>query len=61
MSEWIRQALRSAIRREPTIAPERKLAAVRASARHGFRTGDVGQMLSEIERGYGDETPRVDT
>ena len=56
VSEWVRQALRGAIRHEPTVGPERKLAAVRASARHDFPSGEIDQMLTEIERGYVDET-----
>lgn len=51
-AEWVRQALRAARRQAPEGDPKRKLAAVRASARHEFPTGDIGQMLAEIERGY---------
>lgn len=46
--EWVRQALRAA----PEGDPKKKLAAVRAAARHEFPTADIGQMLAEIERGY---------
>lgn len=60
VSEWVRQAQRGAIRQEPTIAPERKLAAVRASARYDFPSGSIEQMLSEIERGYVDEVLAVE-
>lgn len=52
VAEWVRRALRNARRREPTRDAERKLAAVRAAATHAFPTGDVAQMLAEIERGY---------
>jgi Arc/MetJ-type ribon-helix-helix transcriptional regulator len=52
VSEWVRQALRSARRREPGRDAGKKLDAVRAAARHGFPAGDVEQMLAEIERGY---------
>ena len=51
-AEWVRQALRAARRAAPEGDPKRKLAVVRASARHGFPTADIGQMLAEIERGY---------
>jgi hypothetical protein len=34
------------------VPPERKLAVVRAAARHRFPTADVDQMLAEIEHGY---------
>ena len=52
VSEWVRQALRTMRRREPTHDSSRKLAAVRAAARHTFPVADVEQMLLEIERGY---------
>jgi hypothetical protein len=52
VAEWVREALRSARRREPSAAPERKLAAVRAAARHRFPTAEVEVMLEQIERGY---------
>lgn len=51
-AEWVRQALRAARRAEPEGDPKKKLAAVRAAARHEFPTADIGQMLAEIERGY---------
>ncbi len=52
VAEWVRQALRAARRREPASDPKRKLAAVRAAARHSFPTADIEQMLAEIETGY---------
>jgi hypothetical protein len=52
VAEWVRQALRAARRKEPTGDLDRKLAAVRAAARHAFPSGDVEQMLDEIECGY---------
>jgi hypothetical protein len=57
VSEWVRQALRSARRREPGTAAGKKLDAVRAAARHSFPTGDIEQMLAEIERGYLSDKP----
>jgi hypothetical protein len=51
-AEWVRQALRAARRAVPEGDARKKLAAVRASARHEFPTADIGQMLAEIERGY---------
>jgi hypothetical protein len=38
VAEWVRQALRAARRR--------------AAVRHQFPTGDIRQMLAEIESGY---------
>jgi hypothetical protein len=52
VSEWVRQAIRR-VRREADLGePARKLAAVRAAARHSFPTADIDQMRAEIERGY---------
>jgi hypothetical protein len=52
IAEWVRQALRAVRRQQPTGDVERKLGAVRAAARHSFPSGEVTQMLDEIERGY---------
>lgn len=52
VAEWVRQALRQARRAEPAGDPRRKLAAVREAAGHDYPTGDIAQMLAEIERGY---------
>ena len=55
VSEWVRQALRNALRREPAVSSDRKLAAVRVAARNEFPTAGIDQMLTEIERGRLDE------
>ena len=52
VAEWVRQTLRAARRKEPRVEAERKLKAIRAAARHKFPSGDIEQMLAEIERGY---------
>ena len=52
ISEWARQALRTARHREPIGSAERKLGAVRAALRHEFPTADIEAMLDEIESGY---------
>lgn len=52
MSEWVRQVLRRARSSDAGGDAERKLAAVRTAARHSFPTGDIDQVLAEIERGY---------
>ena len=49
---WVRQALRAARRAEPGADAKKKLAVVRAAARHAFPTADIDQMLAEIEQGY---------
>jgi hypothetical protein len=52
VAEWVRQALRSAGEGEPLREASKKLDVVRAAARHSYPTGDIEQMLGEIERGY---------
>lgn len=52
VAEWVRQTLRTARRREPLGATTQKLDAIRAAARHAFPSGDIHEMLAEIERGY---------
>ena len=52
VAEWVRQALRAASRREPLGDASARLASIRAAARHAFPTGDIDQVLAEIERGY---------
>lgn len=52
VSEWVRKTLRNARRESSPQEPARKLAAVRAAARHDFPTADIEHMLNEIERGY---------
>ena len=52
LAEWVRQVLRAACREVSATGPERKLAAIRAAARHSFPIGDIDQVNAEIERGY---------
>jgi hypothetical protein len=51
-AEWVRQRLREARERQarPDIAA--KLAAVQTAYRYKGPTGEIEQMLAEIERGY---------
>jgi len=58
VAEWVRMALRDARRHHAIGDPRKKLAAVRAAAQHSFPSGDVEQMLSEIETGYLGRTGR---
>jgi hypothetical protein len=37
---------------QPGYSREAKLLAVRAAVKHKFPTGDIEQMLCEIEKGY---------
>jgi len=52
VAEWVRQALRAARRGESTGDPGRKLQAIGSAAKHSFPSGDIDQMLEEIEAGY---------
>jgi len=52
VAEWVRQVLRSARREKPTLNPRRKMEALHSAVRHTFPSGDIEQMLAEIERGY---------
>jgi hypothetical protein len=52
VSEWVRLSLRRAGRARSSGQADQKLAAVRAAAGHGFPTGDIDEILEEIERGY---------
>lgn len=52
IAEWVRQALSAARTRQSSGDVGKKLEAIRAAARHEFPTGDIDQMLAEIEKGY---------
>jgi hypothetical protein len=52
VAEWVRQALRAARRRGPSVDGDRRIGAIRAAARHAFPTGDIDRMNEDIERGY---------
>jgi len=56
IAEWVRQALEIARRREPIGAVSKKLEVIRAAARHDYPVCDIGDMLADIERGYGTST-----
>lgn len=51
-AEWVRQALSVARARQSSGDVGKKLEVIRAAARHEFPTGDIDQMLAEIEKGY---------
>ena len=53
LSDWVRRALRDAVRRTPAAQSDHKLEAIRAATAHEFPTADIDQMLDEIKRGYG--------
>ena len=57
VSEWVRRAIRELALREPAQSPDRKLGMVRESARGSYPTADIGEMLSDIDRGYRESAP----
>jgi len=54
VGEWVRRTLREARERKPVRDAASKLAAIQRAAEYSFPTGDIEQMLSEIEQGYRD-------
>jgi hypothetical protein len=52
IAQWVRQALAAARRYEPLGDTGKKLDTVREAARQEFPSGDIEQILAEIERGY---------
>ena len=58
VAEWVRQVLRAARQRVPRGDFSKKLDVVRAASRHSYPTGDIDQVLAEIERGYLEGSPR---
>lgn len=57
IAAWVRQALDLARRREPLADLGKKLAVVRAAVRHEFPSGDIGDILAQIESGYSGGKP----
>ena len=51
LSRIVRDSLRRAVAAEPQVAPEQRIAAVLRFARFAGPTGDIDQLLGEIERG----------
>jgi hypothetical protein len=52
VAQWVRDAIREARRRSPAKDRAAKLQAIQKAFEHDFPTGEIGQMLEEIERGY---------
>ena len=52
VAEWVRQALRSARRQVPATDTKKKLGVIREATRHSFPTGNIDQILREIDQGY---------
>jgi methylmalonyl-CoA mutase N-terminal domain/subunit len=56
---WVRDALRAARSAAEYPTAETKLKAVREAAALAYPTGDIEEMLADIERGYAGETPAL--
>jgi hypothetical protein len=54
VAEWVRKALRDALRTHPWTDVRKKLGVVRRAVEHSFPAGDIDTMLGEIESGYKD-------
>jgi hypothetical protein len=52
---WVRDVLRAARQEAAYPDPEPKLRAVREAMSHAYPTGDIEDMLADIDRGYRDE------
>jgi hypothetical protein len=52
VGEWVRRTLLEARLRQPVHDHQFKLKSIRAAAEYSFPTGDIDQMIEEIERGY---------
>ena len=51
VAEWVRRAMRAAREAQPSQDAAVKLQAVREAARFQYPTGDIEEMLADIERG----------
>ena len=51
LSRIVRDSLRRTVAEEQQLAPEQRIAAVLRFARFAGPTGDIDQLLAEIERG----------
>lgn len=52
LAEWVRGALHTARRQEPTGSSGHKLEALHRASQYEFPSGDIETMLAEIESGY---------
>ena len=50
--EWVRQTLRNACPQAPLTDTKKKLDVVSVASRCDFPTGDIAQILREIDQGY---------
>jgi hypothetical protein len=52
LGEWVRQTLRRATEGSSLKSPQEKLKNIRRFSKMNGPTGDIGQVLKEIESGY---------
>ncbi len=52
LGEWVRQALRRTTQQTSGRSAAEKLASIRRASAHAFPSGEIDQILSEIEQGY---------
>lgn len=52
LGEWVRVTLREALQHLSPKASNQKLQAIREASQFSFPSGDIDQILSEIEKGY---------
>lgn len=53
VSDWVREALRAARREYPTAEAGRKVQVVREAITHAYPTGNIDELLAEIDKGGG--------
>lgn len=52
VADWVRDALRVARSREAARDPREKLDVLERAVSHSFPTGEIDELLADIERGY---------
>jgi hypothetical protein len=52
VAEWVRQAVRRAKTEESRPASTEKLLALNRAMRYAFPTGEIDELLADIEQGY---------
>jgi len=55
VAEWVRQALRFALRQAPHASVPQKMGAVRQAFGYQLPTADIEEMLAQVRSGYAAE------
>jgi hypothetical protein len=55
LGEWVRQILRKKVSEISLKSPQQKLASIRKYHQLTYPTGEIDQMIKEIESGYLDQ------